>query len=81
MGRVVALTAGVGHLSPRLAGLLRKTGSRKPALGGLIDGAIAKNTIAKLSGAETDRRLLAVRVRFSRGWNLVDFKLYLIGYL
>ncbi|MCY1187680.1 hypothetical protein D9M73_286920 [compost metagenome] len=30
---------------------------------------------------ETDGRLLAVRDRFSRGWNSVDFLMYLIGYL
>ena len=35
MGRVMALTTGVERLRPRLAGLLRKTGARKPALGGL----------------------------------------------
>lgn len=34
-----------------------------------------------LTGAETDGRLLAVRSRFSRDWNLVDFLAYLIGYL
>lgn len=35
MGRVMALTTGVERLRPRLAGLLRKTGAKKPALGGL----------------------------------------------
>lgn len=33
------------------------------------------------TGAETDGRLLDVRARFSRGWNLVDFLVYVIGYL
>ncbi|MCW2269729.1 hypothetical protein M2153_002456 [Pseudomonas sp. JUb96] len=30
---------------------------------------------------ETDGRLLTVRAPFSWGWNLVDFLMYLIGYL
>jgi len=34
-----------------------------------------------MSGAETDGRLLAVRARFSRSWNIVDFLAYLKGYL
>jgi len=38
-------------------------------------------TIAIFSGAETDGRLLTVKARFQRGWDLVDFSMYLIGYL
>lgn len=36
---------------------------------------------AFMCGAETDGRLLVVRARFSRDWNLVDFLVCLIGYL
>jgi len=37
--------------------------------------------ILQVSGAETDGRLLAATPHFSRGWNLVDFLTYLVGYL
>ena len=49
---------------------------------GRLGGAcFACSLIALLNGAETDGRLLDVRARFSRGWNLVDFLVYLIRYL
>lgn len=44
-------------------------------------GAEGEHICNGLTVAETDGRLLAVRARFSRGWNFVDFLMYLIGYL
>ena len=80
--RVNPLLQGGERLSPRFAGLMRKDRHKKARIRlAYIDGPIAKITIGQLSGAETDGRLLAVRARFSRVGNLVDFLIYLIGYL
>lgn len=51
--------------------MLARRGTKKACIAASLD----------FTSAETDGRLLAVRARFSRGWNLVDFFVYLIEYL
>ena len=42
---------------------------------------IQRNAVELDVAPETDGRLLAGRARFCRGWNLLDFLMYPIGYL
>jgi len=70
-------------LSQKHADEREKTGTKKPAQGGFLWGASEREITrwAICMVPETDRRLSAVGAQFTQGWILVEFLMYLIGYL